>query len=223
MNNKNNSSNSLVLSRWPQTTTQMIPWSLADGSRQKWTVRKKKFKSGSVIYFFHLINAHVMELSLAGVRFLNNDSKISNDGEDKIKKKTWDRTEKRMGFWFLTFVKRKYLNKFKALDFTILEVGLKDLNLLALIFSLIEFTKKSEMWPFSPYWRILYVFGGTWLQTRDLGPQNASWVVPDTSSEIALLHYLQLQHLELILYKYFWVKFNSALEFDQSNQSSDQF
>ena len=34
--NNNNSSNSLVFGRWPQTTTtQVIPWSLADGRRQK--------------------------------------------------------------------------------------------------------------------------------------------------------------------------------------------
>ena len=37
-NNNNNSSNSLVFGRWPQTTTtttQVIPWSLADGRSQK--------------------------------------------------------------------------------------------------------------------------------------------------------------------------------------------
>ena len=34
--NKDNSSNSLVFGRWPQTTTiQVIPWSLADGRSQK--------------------------------------------------------------------------------------------------------------------------------------------------------------------------------------------
>ena len=37
-NKNNNSSNSLVFGQWPQTTTrtttQVIPWSLADGRRQ---------------------------------------------------------------------------------------------------------------------------------------------------------------------------------------------
>ena len=70
---------------------------------ENFTVRKKKFKSGSVIYFFHLINAHVMELSLAGVRFLNNDSKISTDVEDKIKK-LW--TESKSGLLFGTLTTR---------------------------------------------------------------------------------------------------------------------
>ena len=36
-NNNNNSIKSLVFGLWPQTTTtQVIPWSLAYGPKQKW-------------------------------------------------------------------------------------------------------------------------------------------------------------------------------------------